>query len=138
MVTTRGLTEMRLLSACTLMIALSAAPAFAQTVASAATPAPLPVPAASAPTAAAETPNPSVDYNALREDIARTNKSLTDQVANQRAIAKRNGDLLKEAQRLQAANLKLNEEKKKLQAENADLDKQRAALQAAQPKNDAN
>ncbi|SNS23287.1 hypothetical protein SAMN05421770_10196 [Granulicella rosea] len=113
---------MRPLSACLLFLTLASVPAFGQTT--------------SAPAAAAVVPananDPSVDYAALREDLSRQNKILTEQVATQRAIVKKNQDLLKEAQKLQAANLKLTDEKHKLEAQNADLEKQRAALKAQQ------
>ena len=70
----------------------------------------------------------SVDYSALRERLAAQNKVLQDQVNTQRAAIKKNQLLLKDAQRLDAANKKLLEEKKKLEAENTDLEKQRQAL----------
>ena len=74
----------------------------------------------------------SVDYAALRERLAEQNKVLTDQVNTQRTIVKKNQELLKEAQKLDASNKKLMEEKKKLETENVDLEKQRQALKASQ------
>ena len=74
----------------------------------------------------------SVDYAALRERLAEQNKVLTNQVTTQRAIVKKNQELLKEAQKLDASNKKLSEEKKKLETENADLEKQRMALKSSQ------
>ena len=74
----------------------------------------------------------SVDYAALRARLADQNKVLTDQVNTQRAIVKKNQELLKEAQKLDASNKKLMEEKKKLETENVDLEKQRMALKASQ------
>ncbi|SNS23337.1 hypothetical protein SAMN05421770_10198 [Granulicella rosea] len=122
---------MRFPSRLALIAALAAAPAFAQVnTASVTTPA-MP-PAATAAAIPANAADASIDYAALKEDVARQNKALTDQVAQQRAIVKKNQDLLKEAQKLQAANLKLVDEKKKLEAENAELDKQRQTLKAAQ------
>jgi len=74
----------------------------------------------------------SFDYAALRERLAEQNKVLTTQVTTQRAIVKKNQELLKEAQKLDASNKKLSEEKKKLETENADLEKQRMALKSSQ------
>ncbi len=107
---------MRALHSCALILALSTAtlPVFAQQ-------------SVSADPAAA-----SVDYVALREGLANSNKALTSDVVAQRAIVKRNQDLLKEAQKLDAANKKLIAEKQKLTEENANLEKQRAALAASQ------
>jgi hypothetical protein len=73
-----------------------------------------------------------VDYAALRERLAEQNKLLTNQVTTQRAVVKKNQELLKEAQKLDASNKKLAEEKKKLETENADLEKQRMALKSSQ------
>ncbi len=128
---------MRLLPRLALIALAAAAPAFAQVnTASVTTPA-MP-PAATTTAIPADASNPSIDYAALKEDVARQNKTLTDQVAQQRAIVKKNQDLLKEAQKLQAANMKLTDEKKKLEAQNADLDKQRQALKAAQKPAESN
>jgi predicted nuclease with TOPRIM domain len=74
----------------------------------------------------------SVDYSALRQRLADQNKTLTAQVTNQRTVVKKNQELLKEAQKLDASNKKLLEEKKKLEAENTDLEKQRQALKSSQ------
>lgn len=107
---------MRALHSCALILALSSAalPALAQQ-------------SITADPAAA-----SVDYVALREGLANSNKALSSDVVTQRAIVKRNQDLLKEAQKLDAANKKLIAEKQKLTEENANLEKQRAALAASQ------
>jgi hypothetical protein len=68
----------------------------------------------------------------LRQRLADQNKTLTEQVTNQRVVVKKNQELLKEAQKLDASNKKLLEEKKKLEAENTDLEKQRQALKSSQ------
>jgi len=117
---------MRHLSVFVLLTALSTAPAFSQSQSAdtASTPASTTLPA--------DASNPSIDYAALREKLAGQNKLLTDQLATQRAIVKKNQDLLKEAQKLQATNLKLADEKKRLEAQNADLEKQRQALASSQ------
>jgi hypothetical protein len=114
---------MRLLPTCALLLSLSAVPGFCQSsnVTSTDSTA-LPMNASDA----------SVDYAALRERLAEQNKVLTNQVTTQRAIVKKNQELLKEAQRLDASNKKLSEEKKKLETENADLEKQRMALKSSQ------
>lgn len=107
---------MRLLTHAVAVIALSSVvPAFAQNAA----PAPVDTSAASA------------DFASLREQLSIQNKGLMGDVATQRAIVKKNQDLLKEAMRIDAQNKKLVAERQKLAAENVDLEKRRAALQTA-------
>jgi hypothetical protein len=113
---------MRFLPTCALLLSLSAIPGFCQSNGPSNTSTMLPANASDA----------SVDYAALRSRLAEQNKVLTDQVNTQRAIVKKNQELLKEAQRLDASNKKLMEEKKKLETENVDLEKQRMALKASQ------
>jgi septal ring factor EnvC (AmiA/AmiB activator) len=117
---------MRLASSAFLFVTLAAAPAFCQNVqtnvASSAA-------VSSVPT---DTTNPSSDFQALREDLARQNKTMIDQANQQKTILKHNQDLLKEAQKINAANLKIAEEQKKLAAASAELDKQREALKTSQ------
>jgi hypothetical protein len=80
-------------------------------------------PVAAAATAA--TPAPAaVDYATLRDHIASWNKLLHDRVSVQREDLKKNQDLLKEAQKIGASNLKLAEEQKRLQAQGNELLKQ--------------
>ena len=112
---------MRLLPTCALLLSLSAVPGFCQSN-SATTDTTLPANASDA----------SVDYAALRQRLAEQNKMLTEQVTTQRALVKKNQELLKDAQRLDASNKKLMEEKKRLDAENVDLEKQRQALKTSQ------
>lgn len=78
----------------------------------------------------------SADYSALREKLAARNKELNDQVNMQRAVVKKNEELLKEAQKLDASNKKLEAEKQMLEKKNQDLERQRDALKAAQAKTD--
>jgi hypothetical protein len=106
---------MRFVPTCALLLSLSALPGLCQSTV-------LPANANDA----------SVNYSALREHLASQNKTLTDQVNNQRAIVKKNQVLLKEAQKLDASNKKLMEVKKKLETENADLEKQRQSLKSSQ------
>jgi hypothetical protein len=114
---------MRFLPTCALLLSLSAIPGLSQNnSAKTNTDSVLPANANDA----------SVDYAALRERLAEQNKVLTDQVNTQRTIVKKNQELLKEAQKLDASNKKLMEEKKKLETENVDLEKQRQALKASQ------
>jgi predicted nuclease with TOPRIM domain len=113
---------MRVLPTCALLLSLSAIPGFAQSNQSANSTTVLPANANDA----------SVDYSALRQRLAEQNKTLTEQVTNQRSVVKKNQELLKEAQKLDASNKKLMEEKKKLEAENTDLEKQRQALKSSQ------
>jgi septal ring factor EnvC (AmiA/AmiB activator) len=113
---------MRVLPTCALLLSLSAIPGFAQSNQSDNSSTVLPANANDA----------SVDYSALRQRLAEQNKTLTAQVTNQRSVVKKNQELLKEAQKLDASNKKLMEEKKKLEAENTDLEKQRQALKSSQ------
>jgi hypothetical protein len=114
---------MRFLPTCALLLSLSAIPGLCQSnSAKTNTESVLPANANDA----------SVDYAALRERLAEQNKVLTDQVNTQRTIVKKNQELLREAQKLDASNKKLMEEKKKLETENVDLEKQRQALKASQ------
>jgi hypothetical protein len=112
---------MRFLPTCALLLSLSAVPAFCQSNS-----------ASHSSMLPANANDSSVDYAALRSRLADQNKVLTDQVTTQRAIVKKNQELLKEAQKLDASNKKLMEEKKKLETENVDLEKQRMALKASQ------
>jgi hypothetical protein len=112
---------MRFLPTCALLLSLSAVPGFCQSNS-----------ASNTSTLPANANDASVDYAALRSRLAEQNKVLTDQVNTQRAIVKKNQELLKEAQKLDASNKKLMEEKKKLETENVDLEKQRMALKASQ------
>jgi septal ring factor EnvC (AmiA/AmiB activator) len=114
---------MRFLPTCALLLSLSAIPGFCQSNSAATTDTAMPASASDA----------SVDYAALRQRLADQNKTLNEQVTNQRALVKKNQELLKDAQRLDASNKKLMEEKKKLDAENVDLEKQRQALKTSQP-----
>ncbi len=118
---------MRFATASVLALTLTAAlPVFAQSSAAAVD---VPKPAITLP---ADASNNSVDYTALREQLAQQNKSLQDQLGVQRSIVKKNTDLLKEAQKLDADNKRLEAERQKLIQQNAELEKQRAALKAAQ------
>ena len=75
--------------------------------------------------------DPSAEFVALRDRLATRNKELTGELGTQRALVKHNQDLLKEAERLDANNRKMEAEKQKLSAQNADLQKHRDALSAA-------
>ena len=80
---------MRFLPTCALLLSISAIPGFCQSN--------------STPTTDTQTALPanandaSVDYAALRERLAQQNKVLTTQVTTQRAVVKKNQELLKEA-----------------------------------------
>jgi hypothetical protein len=115
---------MRFLPTCALLLSISAIPGFCQSNSTPATDTQTALPA--------NANDASVDYAALRERLAQQNKVLTTQVTTQRAVVKKNQELLKEAQKLDASNKKLMEEKKKLETENIDLEKQRQALKASQ------
>lgn len=121
---------MRFLPTCALLLAASmTVPAICQSN-SFASSAPADTTTTALPTNASD---PSVNFAALREDLAQQNKTLQRKLDVQRGILKKNQELLKEAQKLDAENKRLEEERKKVEAQNADLEKQRAALKAAQP-----
>lgn len=120
---------MRFLPTCALLLASSMAiPAICQSGPNADS-----APAAVSSTALpVDASNPSIDYTALREDLSRQNKVLQDQLNVQRNILKKNQELLREAQKLDAENKRLAAEKQKVESQNADLAKQREALKASQ------
>jgi hypothetical protein len=91
-------------------------------------------PAAPAATTGSAANADDAEYTALREKLAARNKELTDSVNMNRATVKKNEEILKEAQKLDASNRKLEAEAQRLAARNADLQKQRDALKAAQDK----
>ena len=115
--------QMRLIPTCALLLSLSAVPAFCQS-------------SNPSTTISADANDSTADLTAMRERLAAQNKALTDQVNTQRATVKKNQELLKEAQKLDASNKKLMEEKKRLEAQNSDLEKQRAALKASEKSSD--
>lgn len=80
----------------------------------------------------AEAADQSLHYAALREDVGRKNKVLQDQVSSARAIVKKNQELLRQAQKLNASNHRLAEERKKLEAQSVSLERERESLQSAQ------
>lgn len=115
---------MRLIPTCALLLSLSAVPAFCQSSNPSTT------------NISADANDSTADLTAMRERLAAQNKELTDQVNTQRATVKKNQELLKEAQKLDASNKRLMEEKKRLEAQNSDLEKQRAALKASEKSSD--
>ena len=71
-------------------------------------------------------------YSNLRDNLADQSTTLGSDVARQRAILKKNQELLKEAQRLDAANKKMLAERQHMLQQNAELERQRAALAQTQ------
>lgn len=121
---------MRLFSSCALLLAASmTVPAICQSNSFASSASADASATTALPTNASD---PSVNFAALREDLSRQNKDLQKKLDVQRGILKKNQELLKEAQKLDAENKRLEEERKKVEAQNADLEKQREALKAAQ------
>ncbi len=80
------------------------------------------------PETAASQMAPTGSYSALRDSLAVQSQALSGDVMTQRAILKRNQELLKEAHRLEAANKKMEAEKQHMIQQNAELERQRAAL----------
>lgn len=109
---------------CALVAAASvmALPAFSQTTSTAST----------QPDTAATQMAPTGSYSSLRDSLAVQSQSLSGDVMTQRAILKRNQELLKEAHRLEAANKKMQAEKQHMVQQNAELERQRAALAQTQ------
>jgi len=133
---------MRFLPTCAVLISLCAVvPAFSQnTVLVAAgtpaanTPAPAPTTTSATPTTATA-PVPAaqrgpIDLSGFKETIANKNKALTDQVGTEKAIVKKNGEILQDAKKIDVANKKLEAQRKALEAQNAELDKERQQIMA--------
>ena len=120
-----------------LLLAAAAGPALSQTatpaqntlVATSSSPASVTAAPAALPS---DSSDASINYAALREQVAQQNKQLTEQVAARRAVVRKNQELLKEAQKLHAQNQKLLAERQKLEAQNTDLEKQRDTLKSQQ------
>jgi hypothetical protein len=130
---------MRFLPTCAVLISLCAAvPAFSQNsvLVAAGTPANAPASApttASAPATTAQAPaapRGPVDLSGFKESIANKNKALNDQVATEKAIVKKNGEILQDAKKIDVANKKLEAQRKALEAQNAELDKERQQIMA--------
>jgi hypothetical protein len=130
---------MRFLPTCAVLISLCAAvPAFSQNtvLVAAGTPAAnVPAPAPTTTSVAPSTQAPAaqkgpVDLTGFKESIANKNKALTDQVTSEKAIVKKNGEILQDAKRIDVANKKLEAQRKALEAQNAELDKERQQIMA--------
>jgi len=129
---------MRFLPTCAVLISLCAAvPAFSQNTVLVAAGTPVNVPAAvpTATSASPSTPAPAahtgpVDLSGFKESIANKNKALTDQVSSEKAIVKKNGEILQDAKKIDVANKKLEAQRKALEAQNAELDKERQQIMA--------
>jgi hypothetical protein len=129
---------MRFLPTCAVLISLCAVvPAFSQNTVLVAAGTPANVPA-NTPTTTATAPNAPapaaqrgpVDLTGFKESIANKNKALNDQVATEKAIVKKNGEILQDAKKIDVANKKLEAQRKALEAQNAELDKERQQIMA--------
>ena len=138
---------MRFLPTCAVLISLCAVvPAFGQNtvLVAAGTPAanvPANAPATSAAPAAAPAPAAQkgpIDLTGFKETIANKNKALNDQVASEKAIVKKNGEILQDAKKIDVANKKLEAQRKALEAQNAELDKERQQIMAEEKAAGAN
>jgi hypothetical protein len=140
---------MRFLPTCAVLISLCAAvPAFSQNtvLVAAGTPAAPNAPAANVPaasptpatTAAPAAPKGPVDLTGFKESIANKNKALNDQVSTEKAIVKKNGEILQDAKKIDVANKKLEAQRKALEAQNAELDKERQQIMAEEKASGAN
>jgi hypothetical protein len=132
---------MRFLPTCAVLISLCAVvPAFGQNtvLVAAGTPAanvPANVPTTSSAPAVQKGP---IDLTGFKESIANKNKALTDQVSSEKAIVKRNGEILQDAKKIDIANKKLEAQRKALEAQNAELDKERQQIIAEEKAAGAN
>ena len=132
---------MRFLPTCAVLISLCAVvPAFGQNtvLVAAGTPAatvPANAPTTSSAPATTTAPAPAaqkgpIDLTGFKETIANKNKALNDQVASEKAIVKKNGEILQDAKKIDVANKKLEAQRKALEAQNAELDKERQQIMA--------
>jgi hypothetical protein len=128
---------MRFLPTCAVLLSFCAAvPAFSQNtvLVAAGTPANVPasVPTSTSATPSATPPAPRgpVDLSGFKETIENKNKALNDQVSSEKAIVKKNGEILQDAKRIDVANKKLEAQRKALEAQNAELDKERQQIMA--------
>ena len=129
---------MRFLPTCAVLLSFCAAvPAFSQNtvLVAAGTPANAPTPAPTATSVSPSTPAPAahsgpVDLSGFKESIANKNKALNDQVSTEKAIVKKNGEILQDAKKIDVANKKLEAQRKALEAQNAELDKERQQIMA--------
>jgi septal ring factor EnvC (AmiA/AmiB activator) len=129
---------MRFLPTCAVLLSFCAAvPAFSQNtvLVAAGTPANAPASVPTATSAAPSTAAPAahsgpVDLTGFKESIANKNKALTDQVTSEKAIVKKNGEILQDAKKIDIANKKLEAQRKALEAQNAELDKERQQIMA--------
>lgn len=92
---------------------------------------------AQTPASAQDTSTPNTmaatgNYATLRDTLATQGEELNGDVMKQRAILRKNQELLKEAQRLDTANKKMLAEKQHMMQQNAELERQRAALAQTQ------
>jgi len=113
---------MRLLRPCTLLLSLSVSlSTFSQNA---------------QPAAASGADAAPVDLSSFRDDIAQKNKSLNDTVSVEKAIVKKNSEIIQDAKKIDAANKKLEAARRALEEQNAQFEKEREAMQAEQTDTD--
>jgi len=110
---------MRLFHTCTILLSLSAATVFGQNAA--------PASSGSGP----------VDLSGFKTSIEQKNRSLEDQVTNEKAIVKKNSVIIEDAKRIDADNKRLEASRKQLEAQNAEFERERKAIEAEQNGMDA-
>jgi hypothetical protein len=132
---------MRLTYPCAVLLSVcTAVPAFCQNtvlVAASPTTATANAPSTPAATAPAAAPVGPIDLSGFKEIVEQKNKTLSNQVNTEKAVVKKNGQIIQDAKKIAAANKKLEEERKQLAAQNAALDQQRQAMQAEERATDA-
>ena len=139
---------MRFLPTCAVLISLCAVvPAFGQNTVLVAAGTPAATVPTNAPTTssapATTAPAPAaqkgpIDLTGFKETISNKNKALNDQVASEKAIVKKNGEILQDAKKIDVANKKLEAQRKALEAQNAELDKERQQIMAEEKAQGAN
>jgi protein TonB len=105
---------MRTLLACTVLLTLSAVPAFGQAADSSGQP--------------AATSSGAVDLSGFRDEIANRNKALADKVRAEQALVKKNSMIIDDVKKIDADNKRLDAERKALDAQNAEFERQRLAM----------
>ena len=110
---------MRLLRTCSILISLSAVSVFGQNAS--------PASSGSGP----------VDLTGFKTSIEQKNKSLEDQVTNEKAIVKKNSVIIEDAKRIDADNKRLEASRKQLESQNAEFERERRAIEAEQNGMDA-
>jgi periplasmic protein TonB len=108
---------MKNILACTVLLTLSAVPAFGQVADSGGQP--------------AASSTGAVDLSGFRDEIANKNKALADKVKAEQLLVKKNAAIIDDAKKIAADNNRLDAERKQLELQNAEFERQRQAMMSA-------